>query len=59
MIEKSKKEICEVMNKYGKVLTSQGYTVGNAKFILQTEDGVYATKADVNFEDITEDDIEK
>lgn len=59
MIEKSKKEICEVMNKYGKVLTSQGYTVGNAKFILQTEDGVYATKADANFEDITEDDIEK
>ena len=55
MIEKSKKEICEVMNKYGKMLTSQGYSIGSAKFILQTEDGVFSTKADANFENITEE----
>ncbi|MBR5517280.1 MAG: hypothetical protein IKU53_04830 [Firmicutes bacterium] len=59
MIETSKKEVCEVMNKYGKVLAGQGYPIGSAKFILQTEEGVFATKVDADFENITEDDIEK
>lgn len=59
MIEASKKEVCEVMNKYGKVLASQEYPIGNAKFILQTEDGVFATKTGADFANITEDDIEK
>ena len=59
MIETSKKEVCEVMNKYGKVLVGQEYPVGNAKFILQTEEGVFATKSNVDFANITEDDIEK
>ncbi len=59
MIEVSKKEVCEVMNKYGKVLAGQEYPIGNAKFILQTEEGVFATKADADFSDIKEEDIER
>ncbi len=59
MIEVNKREICEVMNKYGKVLAGQEYPIGKAKFILQTEEGVFSTKADTDFENITEDDIEK
>ena len=59
MIEASKKEICEVMNKYGKMLVEQDYPIGNTKFIIQTEDGVFATKADADFADIKEEDIEK
>ena len=47
------------MCKYGKVLAEQGYPIGSAKFILQTEEGVFATKADADFANITEDDIEK
>ncbi len=59
MIEANKKEICKTMNKYGKMLMEQDYEIGKAKFILQTEEGVFATKADVDFKNITEDDIEK
>lgn len=47
------------MCKYGKVLAEQGYPIGSAKFILQTEEGVFATKADADFANITEDDVEK
>ena len=59
MIEVNKKEVCEVMNKYGKMLSSQGYPIGSAKFIIETEEGVFATKVDADFNDIKEDDIEK
>lgn len=59
MIEVNKKEVCEVMNKYGKMITSQEYEAGNVKFILQTEEGVFVTKAGADFTDIKEDDIER
>ena len=41
------------------MLTGQEYPVGNARMILQTEEGVFATKVDADLSKITEDDIEK
>lgn len=59
MIEANKKEIYEVMKKYGQMMMGQEYTVGQAKMILETSEGVFATKANADLSNLTEDDIEK
>ncbi len=52
------KEIYEVMRKYGQMVMSQEYPVKNAKFMLETEEGVFATRDGADFNDLKEDDIE-
>lgn len=59
MIETGKKEVFEVMKKYGQMMTSQGYTVGSAKMILETSDGVFETAANADLAHLKEEDVEK
>lgn len=53
-------EVYEAMKKYGQMMTSQGYSVGEgAKMILETSEGVFATADGANLADLSERDIEK
>ncbi len=51
-------EIYEVMKKYGQMVMSQEYEVKNPKFMLETEEGIFATRDGADFNDLKEDDIE-
>jgi len=53
-------EVYEVISKYGKMMTSQGYSVGEAAMIIiETSDGVYTTKPGADLGNLKEEDIEK
>ena len=51
-------EVFEIMQKYGKLLTSQEYTVGeHAKMVLETEEGIFATVDGADLSDLKPEDI--
>jgi len=53
-------EVYEVISKYGKMMTSQGYSVGEAAMIIiETSEGVFTTKPGADLGNLKEDDIEK
>lgn len=53
-------DVFEVINRYGKMMTSQGYPVGDAAMmVIETEEGVFSTKAGADLSNLTEEDIEK
>lgn len=52
--------IYEVMKKYGEMMASQEYTVGDAaKMILQTEEGVFATRDGADVGNLIKSDVVK
>lgn len=53
-------EIYEVIAKYGKMMTSQGYPVGEAAMIIvETPEGLFKTKLGADMANLKEEDIEK
>lgn len=52
-------EVYEVMKKYGLMMASQDYDIGAAKMMIETPEGVFATKDGANMGDLKENDIEK
>jgi len=53
-------KVYEVMKKYGEMMARQPYTVGNsAKMILQTSEGVFATRDGADMGNLKENDVEK
>ena len=53
-------EVYEVMKKYGHMMANQGYPIGDtAKMVIETADGVFATKAGADVAVLSEGDIEK
>lgn len=51
--------VLETFRKYGPLMAAQDYPVGNAILVVKGDDGIYSTKAGIDFENITEDDISK
>ncbi len=50
----------ELLKKYAKMMTEQGYTVGEAaKLLIETSDGVYGTKDGADLADLKAEDVEK
>ena len=52
-------EIYEVMKKYGEMISSQGYPIGQTKMMIETPKGVFATRDDADIGELREEDIEK
>ena len=52
-------EIYEVMKKYGEMISSQGYPIGQTKMMIETPKGVFATRDDADIGQLREEDIEK
>ena len=53
-------EVYEVISKYGKMMTGQGYPVGDdAMIIIETAEGVFTTKPGADLGNLKEEDIEK
>lgn len=52
-------EVYEVMKKYGKLMASQGYPIGQAKMMIETPQGVFATAEGADMASLREEDIEK
>ena len=51
-------EIYEIFKKYGALMTSQEYSVGDhPKMVLQTEDGIFATGDGADLSDLKEEDV--
>jgi hypothetical protein len=58
--ERNMNQVYELMNKYGKMLTSQGYSVGNyAMLVVETKDGVFSTRDGADLNNLKLEDIEK
>ena len=50
----------ELLNKYAKMMTEQEYPVGEAaKLMIETTEGVFATKDSADLSDLKPDDVEK
>ena len=50
----------ELIKKYAKMMTEQGYPVGEAaKLLIETSEGVYGTKDGANLADLKLDEVEK
>lgn len=54
-----KNDIYEVMKKYGQMMTSQGYPVGSAKMMIQSAEGVFATREGTDLANLQQGDIQK
>ena len=55
----TKNDIYEVMKKYGQMMTSQGYPVGSAKMMIQSTEGVFATREGADLANLQQGDIQK
>lgn len=53
------REVYELMKKYGKMMTEQKYSVGQAKMMIETADGVFSTREGADMGNLKEDDIER
>lgn len=52
-------QVLEIFRKYAPLMNAQEYSVGNAILVLNDEGDLYSTKAGVNFDDLSEADIDK
>ena len=51
-------DVYEIMKKYGALLMSQEYSVGDCpKMVIQTEEGIFATKDDCDMSDLKPEDV--
>ena len=50
----------ELLKKYARMMTEQDYTAGEAaKLLIETSDGVFATKDGADLADLKAEDVEK